>query len=207
MSSSLVDEAGKAALTTAIKAVEGRSSAEVVVTVRARSGFYLHADLIVSGVVAVLALAFLLFSHFEFGIHWFVIDPLVAGAAAGWLSSRSPRLRRALTPNKLRHRWVESAAHAAFFERGVHLTADRTGILVYVSLLEETAAVIGDRGIVTVVPHDRWHSAIAKIAERVTVGADAAAIAAEISALGDILEPYLPVADDDINELPDEVYL
>jgi len=207
MSSTLVDEAGKNALTAAIKAVEARSSAEVVVTVRASSGFYLHADLIVAGAAAVLSLAFLLFSRFEFGIQWFVIDPLVVGAAVGWLSSRSPKLRRLLTPAKLRRRWVESSAHATFFERGIHLTADRTGILVYVSLLEETAAVIGDRGIVTVVPHDRWHAAIDRVADRVTTGADAAAIAAEITALGDILEPYLPVSDDDINELPDEVYL
>ncbi len=207
MSSTLVDETGKAALTAAIKAVESRSSAEVVVTVRARSGFYLHADLIVGGAAAVLALAFLLFSHFEFGILWFIIDPLVVAVACGWLCSRSPGLRRLLTPARLRRRWVETSAHAAFFARGIHLTAERTGILVYISLLEETAAVIGDRGIVTVVPNDRWHAAIAKVADRVTSRANATTIAAEITALGDILEPYLPVSDDDINELPDEVYL
>lgn len=207
MSSTLVDEAGRAALTAAIKAVEARSSAEVVIAIRASSGFYLHADLIVGGVFALLTLAFLLFSHFEFAIPWFIVDVLVVGFAAGWVSSRSPRLRRLLTPQRLRARWVEESAHAAFFERGVHLTADRTGILVYVSLLEETAAVVGDRGVVTVVPHDRWHRAIAQVADKVTVGADAAAIAAEVSALADILEPYLPVSEDDINELPDEVHL
>ena len=207
MPASLVDEAGKAALTAAIQAVEAVSSAEVVITVRPSSGFYLHADLLVGVVVGVATLTFLLFSHVEFAIPWFIVDVLVVGLAAGWLSSRSPRMRRLLTPTRLRARWVEESAHAAFFERGVHLTAARTGILVYVSLLEETAAVVGDRGVVTVVPHDRWHRAIAQVADKVTVGADAAAIAAEISALADILEPYLPVAEDDINELPDEVHL
>jgi putative membrane protein len=205
MLSTLANDAGRTTLTGAIKAIERRSSAEVVITVRAKSGFYVHADLIVGCLAALLVLAFLLFSRFEFGIAWFLIDPLLGGAAAGWLSSRSPRLRRLLTPAHLRHRWVETAAHAAFFARGIHLTSGRTGILIYISLLEETAAVIGDRGVVTALPRERWHAVSARIAERVKTG-DATRLATEIIGLGDLLAPYLPVSKDDINELPDEVY-
>ncbi|MCA9635515.1 MAG: hypothetical protein KC420_05710 [Myxococcales bacterium] len=207
MPASLVDEAGKAALTAAIQAVEAVSSAEVVITVRPSSGFYLHADLLVGVVVGVATLTFLLFSHVEFAIPWFVVDPIVMGALAAWLSSRSPGLRRLLTPRRLRRRWVRAAAYAAFYERGVRLTAERTGILVYVSHLERDAALIGDQGVVTVVPPERWHAAADAIAGAVARGRGSAGIAAEVSALAGLLGPYLPRAEDDINELPDEVNL
>ena len=68
-----LSEAAKAALTGAIKAVEARSSAELVITVRAHSGSYLHADLIAAIVVGVATLAALLYLPVDFGLHSFVM--------------------------------------------------------------------------------------------------------------------------------------
>ena len=54
----LTDEAKKA-LTEAVQEVEASTSAELVVAIRARSGSYLHADLIAGIAVGLAALAFL----------------------------------------------------------------------------------------------------------------------------------------------------
>ena len=207
MPATLVDEPGKRALRAAVEVVEGASSAEVVVAIRGASGFYLHADLIVGAVMATATLAFLLFSHVEFAIEWFVVDPLVVGAIFGWLSSRTPWMRRLLTPAATRHRWVEAAAHAAFFERGVHLTAGRTGVLVYASALERQVALIGDRGVTGVVSPQHWAEARDALGAKIRGGLDVAALAQAIAGLAPILGPYLPRAEDDVNELPDEVDL
>lgn len=207
MPATLVDEPGKRALRAAVEAVEGASSVEVVVALRGASGFYLHADLIVGAVMATATLAFLLFSHVEFAIEWFVVDPLVVGAIFGWLSSRSPGLRRRLTPRALRRRWVDAAAHAAFFERGVHMTSGRTGVLVYVSALEREVALVGDRGVTGVISSQHWAEAREALCARVRGGLDVAGLAQAIAALGPIVGPFLPRADDDENELPDEVDL
>ena len=201
-----LDGPGKAALTAAVEAVEGRSAAEVVIEVRPAAGVYLHADLLAGVLAGVAALAFLLFSHAPFGVVWLLVDPLVIGAAAGLLCSRSPGLRRALTPARQRRRFVEAAARAAFFERGVHLTRGRTGVLVYVGLCERSAAVIGDRGVEAALPADLWREAQARVRGAVEAGEAALAVAAAVAGLGDALAPYLPRAEDDVNELPDEVH-
>lgn len=200
-----LDGPGKAALTAAIARVEARSSAEVVIEVQPHAGSHLHADLLAALLAGVAALAFLLFSHVTFGILWILVDPIVVGLVAGWLTSRSPALRRALTPAPLRRRSVDTAARAAFFTRGVHLTSGRTGVLVYIALAERMAAVIADRGVEAVLPPDLWRDAAARVDAAVAAGATATVVADAIAALADALEPYLPRADDDVNELPDEV--
>jgi putative membrane protein len=202
-----IDGAGKAAMLAAIREVESRSAAELVIAVQPAAGDYVHADLIAAAIAAFAALTFLLFAHQEFGLVWLLLDPLVVGALVALLSARSPRLRRLFTPASRRRAFIELAAHAAFFERGVHMTSGRTGVLVYIGLTERMAAVVADRGVEAIVPADRWRAARRRVEDAMAHGAPARALAlaAAISGLADALEPYLPRADDDINELPDEV--
>jgi len=202
-----IDGAGKAAMLAAIHEVESRSAAELVIAVQPEAGFYRHADLIAAAIAAFAALTFLLFAHQEFGLLWLLVDPLLVGALVGLISARSPRLRRLLTSTRRRRAFVEQAARAAFFERGVHMTSGRTGVLVYIGLTERMAAVIADRGVQAIVPADRWRAACEGVERAMADGAPARALAlaAAIARLADALEPYLPRADDDINELPDEV--
>src|SRR5690606_12361224 len=104
-------------------------------------------------------------------------------------------------------RWVESAAHAAFFERGVHMTSGRTGVLVYASALAPQVALIGDRGVTGVVSPQHWAEAREALGADIRGGLDVAGLAQAIAGLAPILGPYLPRAEDDVNELPDEVDL
>src|SRR6185295_15148004 len=107
----LTDES-KAALSSAVHAVEACSSAELVVAVRPRSGSYLHADLTAGIVAGLAALAVLLYSRWEFGLLWFLVDPAVVGALAGLGAARSTAVRRALTRHKARRQRVETAARS-----------------------------------------------------------------------------------------------
>ena len=205
MAKRFLSEPAKQALTDAIKSVEARSSAEVVVAVRARAASYLHADLIAADIAAVATLAFLLFSSFEFPLWSFLVDPILAGLVVGVAASRVPMLRRLFTPELVRARWVARAAAATFCEKGVRQTRDRTGILVFIALTERRAVVVTDTGIDAAVPADLWQKATAAIDRAVQRGADGAQVAVHIEALGDVLEPVLERSPDDINELPDEI--
>jgi len=200
----LTDEA-KEALTGAIRSIEARSCAEVVIAVRARSGSYLHADLI-SGILAGLAtLAYLLWGPQAFSLYSIFIEPIVVGGLFGLLTSRLPYTRRWFTPTKYREAWVDRAAKAAFFEKGVRATTERIGLLVFVSLLERHSAVICDSGVKNAVEPLTWAKAVAAIDDAVAHGQDGVQVAKAIDALGDLLAPCLPVTDDDVNELADEV--
>jgi putative membrane protein len=205
MAKPFLTEAAKQALTDAVRDVESRSSAEVVVAVRARSGHYLHADLLAGVAVAVAVLLGLLFSPWPFDLLWFVVDPLLAGALGAFATSRLPGVRRALTLWRVRRRQVETAARATFVEKGIHRTTGRTGLLVYVSLLEHEAVVVHDLGIETLATTEGWRLCVEEIEEAVRRGEDGAMIAALLRELGDLLAPALVRSAEDVDELANEV--
>ncbi|HEX2644886.1 MAG TPA: hypothetical protein VHU81_17950 [Thermoanaerobaculia bacterium] len=200
----LTDEA-KRALSEAVTAVEAVSSAELVIAVRPRSGSYLHADLIAAGAAALATLLVLLFSPWTFDLVWFVIDPVLAGILAGALASRWPALRRLLTSPAVRRRQVEVLARALFLEKGVHKTRGRTGILLYLSLLERDAEVVVDAGVEPLLSTESWQREVGEIRAAVQRGEDGVAVATRVHALALLLGAALVRAADDIDELPNEV--
>jgi putative membrane protein len=200
-----LDDRGKEALRGAVRAVEERSAAEVVILVRERSGPYLHASLLSGAIAAYLTLWFQLFSPWEYSLLLIQLAPAVAGTAIGLLTSVLPDLQRLLTPGHIRESYVRTKARAAFHDHGVADTRGRTGILVYVSRLEREAEVLADRGVRDAVEAQAWEKAAQAI--RSAAGRrrpDAAALAITIASLGDLLQPVLPRQAGDVNELADE---
>jgi len=197
--------ADKAAMLQAVQQVEARSGAEVVVIVRPRSGSYLHADLAAAIAFGCATLWFLLFAPWEF-LQWEILaGPLAIGALAGLLCARVPPLRRALTRPAERRDRVRAAARAAFVEKGVGRTRQRTGVLVYLSLLERSAEVVADSGVLDRVSSDAWTAAAGAIDASLRQSLDGPAVAARIAALAVVLETAVPHPDDDVNELPDGI--
>jgi putative membrane protein len=203
---SFLDGQGRQALRDAVRAVEGRSAAEVVVLVRERSGPFLHASLAAGIAAGWFALWFQLFSPWEYSLVAIQITPAVVGAAAGVLITRLPELQRLLTPRQILERYVQTAARAAFHDNGIGETRGRTGILVYISRLERGTEVLADRGVRDAVDAEAWTRAARAIRSAAAFREpDALAVAAAIASLGDLLQPALPRDADDVNELPDEV--
>jgi putative membrane protein len=200
----LNDEA-KQALRASIGTVEAKSSAEVVIAVRARSGHYHHVGFAVGALAAFAALAFTLFSRWEFSLWSILFDPVLCGVVAGLAASQIPPLSRWLTPPSIRRAWVRRAARATFYEKGIRLTRGRTGVLIYVSLLERMCEVVCDSGVLGAVARGPWDRAVEALQEAVARGGSGVDVAREIEALGAVLAPVLPRAEDDENELPDEV--
>jgi putative membrane protein len=205
MSRRFLDDAGKAALLDAVRTLEARSAAEVVVAVRDRSGWFLHANLLAGLAAAYVTLWFQLFSPWEFTLVSIQVAPAVVGLLVGLSASVLPDLQRWLTPAGVRRRFVETAARAAFQEKGVGLTRGRTGVLVYLSLLERAAAVVADQGVAETVAKDAWSQRVAAVDSALARGGDATAVAAAMAGLGDVLAAALPRTQDDVNELADEV--
>jgi putative membrane protein len=205
MARDILSDPEKAALLAAVKDVERRSAAEVVVAFRGRSGTYLDADLIAGVLLALFTLWFQLFSPWEFNLPVILVSPILAGAAGAFLSSRAPNVRRLLTSRASRRERVRVAALAAFHEMGVGETRERTGVLVYVSCLERMASVVPDSGVRRRVAGGAWDDGARAVETAALRGAPGAAVAESIRALGDILARALPPRADDVNELADEV--
>lgn len=203
MASKFLDADARAAFTSAVEAIERVSAAEVVVAVRRRSASYLHANVVIGVAVAVAGLAAMLFSSDVFGLTSILVDPFVVGGIAGAVVELLPAVKRHLSPRAMRQREVLRGARAAFVERGVHRTRDRSGILVYISWLEREVAVVVDAGIERALPAevhaDAAHSLTAAIA------AGGAAVARQLERFAPALAAAMPRRDDDTNELPDAI--
>ena len=65
-------------------------------------------------------------------------------------------MQRVLSPARIRRGQVDAAAHATFHLKEVGLTHRRTGLLVYVSLLEREVVLIADKAIVDAVDTATW---------------------------------------------------
>ncbi|MEM6797534.1 MAG: hypothetical protein AAF725_26435 [Acidobacteriota bacterium] len=203
---------GQQALLGVLRDLEGRSSAELVIAVRPSSGSYPAASLLAGTLAGFLTLAFLLYSPVVFPLLFVLIDPFLVGGLVALLCSRLRSPRRLLSRRRTLDARVRRAAHATFFEKSVHETEGRTGILLYLSLLERRAEVVVDRGVREAVPLEEWNRAAAEIDRRMARGAGAAEIARAAEALTPILELALVRAPDgggggggDVNELADEV--
>src|SRR5262249_47824779 len=120
-------------------------------------------------------------------------------------AARVPWLARKLAPRRMHLRNAETGARVTFFDKGIRRTKNRTGVLVYVSLVEREVVVLADDGVMRAVSAAEWDKATGAIAAVVRENKDALMLAKQIATLGNVLARRLPLAADDVNELPDEV--
>lgn len=203
MSASFLDDEAHTAFQRAVTAIEEASAAEVVIAVRRRSHEYRHANLLIGALVAFISLSAMLFAEQPFGLAAILIDPFVVGLAAGALVELLPGLKRVLTLPSRRYHHVGRAARATFVDRGVHATASRAGLLVYISWLEQQVVLVPDTALAKALPPD----ALASLEGAMTdaMGAGGAAVARALEKAAPELAKAAPRRAEDVNELPDAI--
>jgi putative membrane protein len=114
-------------------------------------------------------------------------------------------LRMALTPGATKSRRVHRRA-VEMFRTGCELkTRGRTGILIYLSLLERRAEILADRAIAEKVEPEVWGEAMAELIDSVRVGRTGEGLAKAVERVGAVLAPILPAKTENPNELPDRL--
>ncbi len=197
-------EEAKARATKAVQDVEAQTSAEVVIALRRLSGGYAGSDYLAGAIVAFVALLALLFLPQPFPIASFPLDVALAFGFGVLISRTVPWVRRLLTSRRTMAENVRVHSLASFVELGIAQTSLRNGILVYVSMFERRAEVVPDIGIDLEALNDPWKEVVARIA-RAVAKRDYDAFLEAVRALGPLLSRDMPRADDDVNELPDQV--
>lgn len=203
MSARFLDDEARASFERAVAAIEAVSAAEVVVAVRRQSYGYRHVNATIGILVAFAGLAAMLFAQYTFGLVSILIDPFVVGLVAGGLVELLPGVKRVLTPAAQRRMHVHRAARATFVERGVHGTRERTGLLVYISWLEQEVALVADLGLVRDLPAEQLVRMEQALTAEVTRGG--AAVAGALEALAPELASIAPVSAHDIDELSNAI--
>jgi putative membrane protein len=128
--------------------------------------------------------------------------PLAFGLAA-WLAHRTPGLLRAAVPAARRRKQVERAAASHFLAEAVHGTRGRTGLLVYLSLLEEEVVLVPDLGLEGRIPNAVWTELRWSETGDPSRPRTVADLTRGIDQIGAILRSRMPADAADTNESPD----
>ena len=114
-------------------------------------------------------------------------------------------LRMALTPASTKNRRVRRRAVELFKASAERRTRGRTGILLYLSLLEHRAEIVADEAIHSKVESDVWGEAMAVLIDHVKKGELGAGMALAVEKIGVVLAQCLPPKADNPNEISDRL--
>ncbi len=216
-------EADHALVTEAVAKAERSSDGEVVTIVAPRSDSY-HDVGLHYAVLAMLLVPTIAGLIPQGWIDWLL------GLVFGWNASLSFRLlmlvlvvamaivflavrfafawmplRMAMTPASTKTRRVRRRAVELFRAGTEKRTKGRTGILLYLSLLEHRAEIVADQAIHSRVDPEVWGDAMAALVDGVKAGRSGEGMAQAVEKIGEVLAQCLPPTLDNPNELPDRL--
>ena len=100
---------------------------------------------------------------------------------------------------------VLDRAASVFETLAMHKTELRNGVLFYLATEDRQFAILGDGGINAVVPEGFWDEVKNTVIAGLAEGKAGEGLAAGIRLAGEQLAAHFPVADDDVNELSDDI--
>lgn len=126
--------------------------------------------------------------------------------ATRWLSGNS-WLQRYLTPKSDQKFQVEQRAVTEFYEHKIHHTDKKTGILIFISVMERMAVVIGDEAINNKLNPQDWQRTLEKILNELKEKRLKAGIIQGLNTAKDLLSQHFPAQPGDINELSNDLII
>ena len=96
-------------------------------------------------------------------------------------------------------------ARKVFAHLGMHLTAERHGVLIYLAIEDRKLAIVGDEGIHRQVGDAYWEGVRDLMLAHLREGRALDAVLAGVAEVGRVLARHFPRRPDDQNELSDQV--
>lgn len=217
-----LDDADHARVSAAIAAAEATSDGEIIAISADKSDAYHDVGLHYAVLVLFLVLAFFAVWPGQLEAWWTRL--------MGWSTEPSLRqlltlllgfallkflivltimrwmpLRLALTPGATKTRRVRRRAVMLFKTGAERRTVGRTGVLVYLSLGERRAEIVGDEAITAATTPETWGEAMAALLAGVRAGKPADGIVDAVALIGTVLKEHFPKSTGDLNEIPDKL--
>ncbi|KFB08585.1 TPM domain-containing protein [Nitratireductor basaltis] len=209
MAGKFLNDAEHERIRNAITNAEARTSGEIHCVLAQRSdSYFLPAAFFLTMAIIGLSLIAAIVLHLYWlalPLYQFVLAQAASVATGLLVLHFRPGIRVHLVPRSLRYRRAHENARRQFVGRNIHLTRQRTGVLIFLSLEEHYGEVLADSGIANVVPQARWNETVAKLIEEASCGNLAEAFNAAIAMVGEELARHFPPTVDDQNELSDHL--
>jgi putative membrane protein len=203
MAAATLNDADRRRLTDAIRAAEADTSGEIYVVVAREADEFRLVPVLWAALIALIVPWILHFlTYWPAGtillvqVLTFVVIALVGSHAA---------LRHRIVPTSLADEATRKAALAQFMAHGVHLTENRTGVLIFVALADRRVEIVADAGINSKVDQSAWDELAREVVMAARGGVLADGLVTVVQRAGMLLAQHCPPAQLDRNELPDRV--
>jgi putative membrane protein len=190
----------------AVRHAEARSIGQIVPVVEERSAHYPETRWMGAVILMALATAVVEVARFRIGLGELAFIQ-AAAAVAGALLARLEPLERLLAGKRSMDAAVRARAERAFRAYDLHRTAMGTGVLLFASLREHRAVVLGDHGIDEKMGEGEWQRAVDALVAGIRRDDPAGGFCDAIAQCGAKLAQHFPRqgAPGPGNELPDRL--
>lgn len=127
---------------------------------------------------------------------------LVAFIAVQWKP-----LKFMLIPKSVKLKRARRVAVEAFMAQEIHLTDERTGVLLFISLGERYAEVIADHGIYSELDDAVWQTLIDGLIADIKADRMSDGIIGAVGEIGKLLAAHFPATGENKNELPNHLII
>lgn len=190
----------------AIRAAEARTTGEIVTVIAAESDSFFWPAIFTAALIAFVVPG--------------VVAPFIGLVSSGDLFFIQlatllalqipllvPRIRAVLIPPSIRRDRARRRAREQFVERGLHLTQDRTGVLIFVSIAERYVEILADAGIDSKVDQAAWQQIVDIFVSDVRSDRVADGFRIAIQKVGEILAEHFPAGAKNPDELTNKLYV
>ncbi|MBX3598743.1 MAG: TPM domain-containing protein [Rhizobiaceae bacterium] len=199
----------RARVASAISTAEARTSGEIYcVLARSSSSYFYAAAFIVFVALFIVSMGAALWleaNWYTMRLPVFVAAQIAATVCILLLLAIFPSLRLLLVPRKFQFLRAHDNAVKQFLARNVHVTAVRTGVLIFVSLAERYAEVVADSGISAKVGQEEWDGVIHQLINHARRDEVADGFVVAIEMVGALLAKHFPPKAVNPNELDDHL--
>ena len=123
---------------------------------------------------------------------WFTAIGAILTFPIASLMAQIPGVQRCLTPDEDLAFEVLERAQLEFYWTNIVKTEARTGILIFLSLMERRCVVLADEGISKHLPKDVWDEVVKVVVDGIRTQKSSEGLSSAIKMCGDILAKYFP---------------
>ncbi|MHA1539040.1 MAG: TPM domain-containing protein [Alphaproteobacteria bacterium] len=191
----------------AVKRAELKTSGELVTVIARKSADYYFVPVLCSFFVAFIVPIIIFYTS---NLMLALSVPMFVGGQAllaftTFLLVNLRFIKVSLVPHKHKVAKAKEMARRQFLAQGLHLTKNKTGVLIFVSVSERYVEIMGDEGISAVVPEDYFEGLVSEFLTAVKKGKIADGFVSVAGQIGEKLSEKFPHQDDDENERPDNL--
>lgn len=217
----LIGESERQNISEAVRKAEEKTSGEIVPMIVMRSSVNGHVPVILFLILSIISLAFsvptMFTTYFElvgsspFQAQLYSVSSVLGLWTVFWLLSvqlaKINLFQRLMTSRADLAFQVEERALLEFHQHHLAQTQARTAVLIFISLMEQRAVILGDQAISEKLSKGTWDIVLSEMISEIKKGQAASGLTRAVERCGQILSEHFPIQAGDKNEICNQLII